>query len=295
MISIVITAYKEPKTIGKAIQSIISQNIKDNYELIISSPDYPTINIAKNYKSNNKNIKIFQDPGKGKTEALNLLIPNLKGEIIILTDGDVFVDNNSINKIIKAFQDKSVGCVTGRPLSLNNRKNLYGYWSHLLCNAAHNLRLKRNQKNQFLECSGYLWAFRNNIIRKIPKDTAEDSIVPCIFYTKKYKIKYIPDAKVYVKFPNNLYDFIDQKKRTAKAHETLGKYINIKNIPRMKSLKNEILGSFQVFKYPRNLLEFIYTLLLFPLRFYIWVLVFYKRYLKNDLKVDGWHATKSTK
>ena len=55
--------------------------------------------------------------------------------------------------------------------------------------------------------------------------------------------KYIPEAEVYVKYPSNLSEFISQKKRTAKGHETLGRYVNIKKIPRMKSLKNEIFES----------------------------------------------------
>ena len=50
MISIIITAFKEPKTIGKAIGSILEQNIKEKYELIVACPDEETKNIALSYK-----------------------------------------------------------------------------------------------------------------------------------------------------------------------------------------------------------------------------------------------------
>ncbi len=295
MISIVITSYKEPKTIGKAIRGFINQKIKEEYELIVSAPDKETLEVAKRYSNKNKQIKIFQDPGKGKTYALNLLLPKLKGEIILLTDGDVYVSENSVSKILEEFKDKTVGCITGHPISTNSRHNIFGYWSHLLCYAAHKLRLKRNSKNQFLECSCYLWAFRNKIIGKIPKETAEDTIVPILFWKKGYTIRYLPDAKVYVKYPSNLCDFISQKERTSKAHETLSRYVNIKNVSRMKSLKNEILGCYFLFPYAKNIKEIFWMFLLFPLRFYIWMLAFFHRYIRKNLKVDSWESVKSTK
>ena len=83
MISIVITSFNEPKTIGKAIESFLVQKISEKYELIVCAPDEKTLNIAKEYQIKNKQIEIFKDPGKGKSFALNLLLPKLKGRILI--------------------------------------------------------------------------------------------------------------------------------------------------------------------------------------------------------------------
>src|SRR3989344_675165 len=99
MISIVISSFREQKTIGKCISSIINQDIKEEYELIVSSPDEETLNVVKKYQKKNKIIKIFVDPGKGKSYALNLLLLKLKGRILIFTDGDVYLSDNAINEI----------------------------------------------------------------------------------------------------------------------------------------------------------------------------------------------------
>jgi len=112
MISIVITSFNEPLTIAKAIDSFLNQKIREKYELFVCAPDEATLNIARSYQKKNKQIKLFKDPGKGKSFALNLLLPNLKGEIIILTDGDVYVSDNSVNAILDKFQDEKVGCVS---------------------------------------------------------------------------------------------------------------------------------------------------------------------------------------
>ncbi|MEK6881092.1 MAG: glycosyltransferase, partial [Nanoarchaeota archaeon] len=224
MISIIITSFKEPKTIGRAIESFILQKIKEDYELYIIAPDNETLNEAKKYQKINKRIKLLRDPGKGKSYALNHFLPKMKGRIIILSDGDVYVSANSANEFIKSFVNPEIGCATGQPVSVDSKNNIFGFWSHLLCNSAHKLRESRQKKNQFLECSGYLWAFQNKIIKRFPLDIAEDTVVPLLFREKRFKISYIPEAKVFVKFPDNLHDFIEQKKRTAKAHESLNKY-----------------------------------------------------------------------
>ena len=61
MISIIITAYKEPN-IHHAIEAIIRQRIDEEHEIIIAAPDKATLDIAKKYTVHNKRIKLFQDP-----------------------------------------------------------------------------------------------------------------------------------------------------------------------------------------------------------------------------------------
>lgn len=294
-ISVVITSYKEPKTIGKAIEGFLKQDVKVE-EIIVSAPDEETLDVVKKYSARNKKVKIFQDPGEGKGYALNQLLLELRGNIIVLSDGDVYVNENSLKYLLEPFKDPKVGCITGRPVSINDKKDIFGYWSHLLCDAgAHEARLKRAKKGEFLECSGYYWAFRNNVIKDFPIDVAEDTIVPYLFREKGYKIAYAPEAIVYVKFPINLKDFINQKKRTAKGHEALAKYFDIKKLPRTKSFKNEILEGYRALLYPRTLKEMFYTFLLLPLRLYTWILVFYHTKIKKQYYEDVWERVESTK
>jgi cellulose synthase/poly-beta-1,6-N-acetylglucosamine synthase-like glycosyltransferase len=296
-VSIVITSFNEPNTIGKAIDSFLNQDdLPENYELVVAAPDKKTHEIVNTYSKKNKHVKLFIDPAKGKSYALNLLLPSLKGNIIILSDGDVYVSKNSVRNLLEPFSDDKIGAVTGRPVSINSKNNILGYWSHLLCDAgAHEARKRRAKKGQFLECSGYLWAFRNKKIKRFPLDVAEDTVVPYLFREKGYKIAYASKAEVYVKFPTNFHDFVEQKKRTAKGHESLSKYVNVKKLPRTKSFKNEIFEGYPALFYPRNPKEVLWTFYLFPMRLYIWLLVFYHTKIKKMHYSDAWKTVKSTK
>jgi biofilm PGA synthesis N-glycosyltransferase PgaC len=293
MISIIITAFKEPRTIAKAIESFINQKIKEDYELIISAPDEETLNVAKDYSKKNKKVKLFKDPGKGKSYAINLLLNKLKGRIIILTDGDVYVSENSVNEILKEFEDEKIGCVSGKPFPQESKETKYGFWAHFLMDSAHRLRkqLKKNQK--FLECSGYLWAFRNKVIDNFPIDVAEDTVVPGIFWKKGYKIGYSENALVYVKNTNNTKDWIKQKTRTHKSHGKLDNYV--KNTPRIKSFKTEAKGIFWIMKYPSNLKEISWTIQLVFLRLYTWIKYFLDTKVFEKTYEDGWERVESTK
>ena len=78
MISIVITAFKEPRTIGKAIEHFLKQDIGEEFEIIVSAPDEETLGVARTFQKRHNNIRMFKDPGKGKSWALNILFKKMR-------------------------------------------------------------------------------------------------------------------------------------------------------------------------------------------------------------------------
>ncbi len=293
-LDIIITAFKEPKT-DRAVKAILNQKINYSFKLIVSAPDKKTQDIVKKYMKKNKNVELFKDPGKGKNFALNLLLKKLKGDILIFTDGDVFLSENSINEIVKIFNDSTTGCVAGRPVPEESKDTKYGYWANFLFDSAHKMREILDSKNDFLECSGYLFAFRNGVIDSFPLDTAEDTIIPYFFWEKGYKIRYSEKAKVYVKNVENWKDWISQKTRTTTPHDTIGKYVNIQITPKSKSFENEARGLIALFHYPNNIKEFIWSLNLMFARLYMWGKVFLKTRIKKQEHTDAWKKIKTAR
>jgi cellulose synthase/poly-beta-1,6-N-acetylglucosamine synthase-like glycosyltransferase len=286
MISIVITSSTGSKPTRKAIEAIFNNDIKEKYELIIITSDKATEKIVNEFKKTHKQIKCFKDSQKGKRFALNDVFKILQGRIWIFTEGDVYVGKGGINEFLRLFENPKIGCITGRPISTNSKKNMLGFWSHLLCDAgAHSIRKELNEKNCFLECTSYLFGFRNNITKNIPLDVAEDSIIPYLATKKGYNVKYSEKATVFVLNPTNLKDFINQKIKTAKAHEALEEYAPF--FPKVKSFRNEIKkGTYRALAYPKNLKEFFWTIILFFIRFYIWMKVKWdEKIIKNNLGI----------
>mgnify|MGYP001599410932 CR=1 FL=1 len=59
-ISVIITAFKEPRTIGKAI-SAIEKQISKKAEILVVAPDKETLEAAKKVSIKNKQIKILKN------------------------------------------------------------------------------------------------------------------------------------------------------------------------------------------------------------------------------------------
>ncbi len=286
MISIIITAFREEKTIGKTINSILNQDLKDS-EIIVIAPDRDTLNEAKKYK-----VKTIKDPGKGKPTALNIAFEKAKGDILILTDGDVFIEKDSLKSLIKYFEDKNVGAVSGHPVPLNERNNFFGYFSHFLTHMADKLRKKLVSENKFIVCSGYLYAIRNKIEKMPGNILSDDAYISKIIHDKGYEIKYSENSIVYVKYPDNLKDWIKQKRRSTGGYEQLRKLFGKKV---MRSFGQEASGIFEVIIYPKNIKEFLWAPFLIFLRLYLWIKIFIDLKIRKLSFEKTWVRIESTK
>lgn len=290
MLSVVITAFKESESVKKCIESIRNQNLK-NYEIIVLAPDDETLKSAKSMK-----VKTIKDQGRGKPAALNIAFKKARGSIIVLTDGDVYLERNTLNYLIGHFKDKKVGAVTGRPVSLNPRNTMLGFWSHLLTDAgAHEERLERAKQGKFIVCSGYLYAIRKGLVKKINENSlSDDAVVSYIIWQKGRKIFYEPRSIVYVKYPATIKDWVKQKRRSFAGYHQTAEWF--KNAPKMRTFKLEILKGFsRSIEYTSSVRELFYLFVLFLIRFYTWLLTYYDLKIRKKSFEQIWQRVETTK
>ena len=172
---------------------------------------------------------------------------------------------------------------------------MLGYWSHLLTDeGAHSTRIERTNKGQFIVCSGYLFAVKK-VFEKIPEDLlSEDAIISHLMWNKGYKTAYAPEAKVYVKYPNNFKDWMIQKTRSAGGYQQIKKYF--KNPPRMRNFWREALfGWYKPLRYANNFKELTWSLALYPARLFLWMKIFQEVNNKKFNLLDIWEPVESTK
>ncbi len=292
-ITLLIMAFNEPN-IQKAVESALNQKTRYDYEVLVSIPDIKTQKIVEKYVKKDK-LRLIKDSGKGKSFALNEAISNLKTDILILTDGDVYISENCVEDIVNAFFDPEVGCLSGRPVPQESKNNKYGYWANFLFDAAHRIRKKAAQTDSFLECSGYLFAFRKEFIKNIPLNVAEDTVIPYFFWKKGYKIDYVETGKVYVRNARNIRDWVKQKLRTHKSHGDLGRYVDVITTPKVKSFRTESKGIFWLLSYPSNLVEMVWAMELALARLYTWGMFFLHTHIIDRRYQDAWERVESTK
>lgn len=312
-LTVVITAYREEKTIAKALECICEckySGYDKEFQLITVIPDKETNKIATKVISKYKNIQWtrISDPGKGKPSALNLAFMQAKGKVIILTDGDVYLDKNSIYLISEAFNNPKVMGATGRPISANSKSTFFGYISHLLADAAHHKRLTTlkgirsgrsrvflGSKSNFFVLSGYILGMRNFQLQ-LPEDTlVDDAYISYVLLSKGGKLEYLPDAKVFVNYPTNIQDWYRQKLRAVGGYVQLWKYNVINKDTKVRNFWKEAEYFWFPIKYAKNLKELIWSLMLYPMRLLMWMIIFYQQRILHKSLDELWVRVESTK
>lgn len=95
-VSVLITAYREPTTIGRAIEAILPQIAHLKAEIIVICPDAETASAATAFPD----VTILRDPGQGKPAALNLGLQKASGQIVVMTDGDVTIAPDALSALL---------------------------------------------------------------------------------------------------------------------------------------------------------------------------------------------------
>ena len=283
MLSIIITTYNEPTTLRQTLRVILNEPPTPSAtpcEILIVAPDSTTRALVAQ-EFNRPDIHFIQDRGVGKPAALNLAFQQVRGDLLVLTDGDVILQPGFLAPLLAPFADPKIGAASGQPISSSPRNTMLGYWSHFLVNAAHQRRLQLSSAKQYLDCSGYLYAIRAGLVKKIPANIlADDAYISQKIYQADYQIAYAPAAQVAVKYPATFADWLKQKRRSAAgAHfdipqtQTNPSHIPRQNTP-MRGLVSEAWHGFKfALTFPRNPREVFWLAALFIARLYLWLLI----------------------
>lgn len=289
-ITVLVTAYREAATVGRALDAILPQLNDMRAQLLVICPDDATAGAVQPYSE----VTVLRDPGRGKPAALNLGLCEATGEIIIMTDGDVMIAEDALAPLLAPFEDPATGAVSGRPVSSSPRSTILGYWSHLLTEAgAHTERLRRDSTGRFFVCSGYLYAIRAGLVKQIPEEAlAEDAVVSHLIGEQGYRIRYAPEAKVFVKYPTTYADWLKQRVRSAGGY---AQPIIARSPLQMRSFWHEIGGTWRALTYPHSAREFLWTLALFAARLHLWLLILWRVRIQRRPLHELWQRIESTK
>ena len=317
-IAIILTAFKEAGTVKKAVESLIDlahSNYSDEISLIQVSPDEETLAAGKQSfdRIGNKKSKLIQvkDPGLGKPHALNLAIKKVSADtdIVFFTDGDIFLGKGAIGLIVKKFiNNPNIAGVTGKPVSGDPKNYMMGYYGHLFAEANHYRRMidladapqQRSKvfvrKHAFFPMSGYIMAVKRQILDfDLPEDVLDDAYISYMIYNKGLDLAYEPAAIACIKYPKTLSDYFKQKKRSTGGYIQLWKYGIVKEETKSRGFWHELELFWFPFKYASNIRELIWSIFLFPIRFWLWArILLEQKVLKKSFK-NVWTRVESTK
>lgn len=221
-ISIGIMAYNEERNITLLLNELIKQELdKVKIKEIIIVNDGSTDNTLKLVKQvKDSRIKLVNHPERmGKYQAINTFLKEAKSDILVLESADNLPRKDAIEKLVRNFEDSSVGVVASNIAPLN-KKGLWGKFG-LYIYYLHN-QISRNQPKY-----GELIAFRNTI-KEIPSTSADEEMIAKLVMDKGFIGVYEPNSIVYIKTPCSLREILKQRRRIHCGHVELNEKYSYK-------------------------------------------------------------------
>ncbi len=219
-----IMAYNEEANIGRLLEVLVSQKLKEveltEIVVVASGCTDGTEAVVLDWTKRDARIRLMvQEKRGGKAAAINEYLPKAKEKIIVLCSADLLPEIDALERLVAPFADPEVGMTTSRPVPVNDPDKFMGFAAHMLWGLHHVINLTSFK-------SGEMIAFRK-IFERIPYHTAVDeaSIEPVV-RGQGYRVQYVSSAVVYNQGPETLADFLRQRRRIYAGHlavrDTLG-------------------------------------------------------------------------
>jgi len=230
-VAIVIPCYQEEPTLfKKCIQSAISVDYAGEFHVFAiddGSRDKSAFKLVEKIKSEKLTlISLEKNVGKRKAQKYAFDIIGNKYDVIVTLDSDTILDQNSINQLVKHFNNKDIGAVTGYASVINREFNLLTklissrYWIAF--------NIERSAQSLFgavLCCTGVISAYRNTIIQNVKEIYAsqvflgkectygDDRNLTNLVLMNGYQTVYESQAIGWTDVPKNMKQYLKQQLR----------------------------------------------------------------------------------
>src|SRR5262249_26250976 len=133
---------------------------------------------------------IEQERREGKASAINVFISVARSPVLLMVSADVLVKDDTIDALLRHFEDPTVGMVGEHPIPVNSETTFLGHAAPFKWRMTAKIA-RRSPK------LGEIVAFRN-VVPSIPSDTAVDEIsIQALVTGLGYQLVYEPQAIVY--------------------------------------------------------------------------------------------------
>jgi cellulose synthase/poly-beta-1,6-N-acetylglucosamine synthase-like glycosyltransferase len=235
-VTLFVAAYNEKDYVSEKLKNSFNLNYpqeKVKHVWITDGSDDGTPELLKKYER----VDVYHEDARGgKIGAMNRGMKFVKTPIVIFSDGNTTLGEDSIRKIVELFKDPKVGCVSGEKRIVNKNADAAAgagegiYWKY-----ESTLKKWDAELYSVVGAAGELFAIRTELWQEVEKDTLlDDFIVSLRVAMAGYTIQYDPEAYAIETASANVTEELKRKIRISAG--------GIQSVVRLRSLLN-------VFKY----------------------------------------------
>lgn len=255
-VSFVMAVYNGENFLAAKLRSILDldypRELMDIVVVSDASTD-ATDDIARSFSG--ESVKLIRVARGGKPAALNVAVPQTRGEILVLTDVRQTLERASLRKMIACFGDPTVGVVSGDMvvrLGSIEETNVGLYWRYERW-----IRKQLGRLDSMMGATGPFYAIRRELFRPMPADLLlDDMFVPLNAFFQGYRLIVEEEARAF-DYPTGVETEFWRKVRTL-----AGNYQLLRYMPELLGFRNRMLYHYVSYKLARLLLPWAVLLLL---------------------------------
>lgn len=163
-VSLLVCAYNEEDVIREKIENSFALDYPpDKLKIVIASDGSTdgTADIVRQYESE-RLIFMSYPERRGKVSVINDTVSRLKSEIIIFSDANTMYQNDAVRKLVRNFNDPSVGGVSADVI-LQNEEATYGRSESLYYLYERWIQKKESEFGSIIGADGGMYAIRRSL------------------------------------------------------------------------------------------------------------------------------------
>jgi len=217
MVSIIIPAYNEEKSIKDTVMSALNLDYpKNKLEIIVVDDGSIDRTYSVIRKIRDKRLRVFRKKNRGKGAALNYGIRRARGEIIITMDADTFAEEDALKKMVYYFSNPKVMCVAPsmaiyKPRKILERIQQIEYLMGVF------LRKAFSSMNAIHITPGAFSAYRKKFFDKYglfdENNITEDMEMSLRIQYNDFIVENSDESVVYTKAPSTFLSLLKQRRR----------------------------------------------------------------------------------
>lgn len=198
-VSVVIAAYNEQDCIEATVRNKLAQDYPaEKLEVVVVSDgstdetDQRVTALCDEYPGRVRLLR--QEPRSGKTAALNLAMPELRGDVVAFSDANSMYAPDAVRRLVRNFADPTVGYVTGKMVYASEGDSATGEGCSAYMRYENVLRELETAVGSVVGVDGGVDAIRKSLYTPMRPDQLPDFVQPLQVVTQGYRVVYEPGA-----------------------------------------------------------------------------------------------------
>ncbi len=193
-ISVIVAAHDEANIIARKIRNFLDSSYPGESELLIVSDGSTDATASIVDALAGERVRLLVQPRQGKGAALNVAVPQARGEILVFTDATSMFAPQTLTELVRPFADQRVGLVNGR---IRYRQaeiaNLYHRYEQML-------KLLEVRGGLIATAHGAIYALRRELWRPRDPRLVNDFFDPIFVTLKGAAVALAPRALCFEEF-----------------------------------------------------------------------------------------------